>query len=81
MLFINPQSRFASAALGDEIGPSHPARQNLAVSLYLGSSISNIQGKVEGASRTSVSPKKAFQASETETRELLGGTKEDCVGQ
>ena len=47
--------------LGDEIGPSHPDRQNLTVSLYLGSSISNIQAKVEAASRTSVSQKKPFK--------------------
>ena len=47
--------------LGDEIGPSHPARQNLAVPLYFGSSVSNIQGKVEGSSRTSDSQKKPFK--------------------
>ena len=45
------------------------------------SSLSNIQGKVEALVGPVLAQKKAFQASETETRELLGGTKEDSVGQ
>ena len=52
-----------------------PSVAHLTVSLYLCSSGSKARGPEKGA----VSAQKALRGSETETRELLGGTEENSV--
>ena len=55
-----------------------PSAPHLTVSLYLCSSGSNARGESR-PEKGAVSAQKALQGSETETRELLGGTEENSV--
>ena len=81
VFFTNTQSRFESVVFNSVLG-SKRAKSNTrrTVSWYLCSSGSSGQGEVEGPWRAQCQPKKPFKrASEKETRELVGGTKENCV--
>ena len=74
----NAQSRFALAVLDGLLAPPCLVRHNWrcpCISVVLQATHMASRGSLKGA----VSAQKALQGSETETRELLGGTEENSV--
>ena len=78
VFFANTQFRFASVVLDAVLGPPRLARHTCrcpSTSGVVDATHKANQGPLKGA----VSAQKAIQGSKTETRELLGGTKESSV--
>ena len=67
----NKQSRSASVFLDTALGPARIERNSVVPEAT--------QEASRGPEKGAVSAQKAFRGSETETRELLGGTEEDSV--
>ena len=74
----NAQSRFGSVVIDGILGPPRLARHNCRCPCI--SAVPDATHEASrGSEKSAVSAQKAFQGSETETRELLGGTEEDSV--
>ena len=73
-----PQSRFASAVLDGVHGPLC-LEGHSRVFMILFSSESKVLGRLRALEGTRVNSKRTLWGSETETRKLLGGTKENSV--
>ena len=76
MFSTNTQSRFASAVVDGVLGPLRLARHTCRCPCICVVPEATHEAKLRALEGDSVSAQKALQGSETETRELMGGTKE-----